>query len=125
MVLRCTGDEVRELITTAISADVIEANYLVTANLVVTEDLGNSNLSAARLKEIEKYLAAHFVALAEERGSLLEEEIDDVLERTADVYAPGYASTRYGQQALVLDSSGKLAGASASSSKLKALFRIV
>jgi len=125
MALRTTGAAVKELINTTLTADTIEASHLVTANLLVDEELLGYGYSSARLAEIEKWLAAHFVALTEERGSLLEEEIDDTVEKTANVYSAGLSSTRYGQQAMIIDTGGKLASLSKAASKPKASFRVI
>jgi hypothetical protein len=86
--------------------------FIATADLIVTEDLANAGLSQARLTQIELYLAAHFVCITEERGGVAAEKLGDASER---YNAPatgkdigGLATTRYGQQALALDTSGIL-----------------
>ncbi len=78
----------------------------------------------AILEKIELYLAAHFVALTSEKGTLKFSKVGD----SSDAWdvtelGEGLRATRYGQTALVLDTSGILANKG--SSKLKALFRIV
>lgn len=94
------------------------------ADMIVTEDLAGKGLSPDRLKFIELNLACHFVALAEERGGLKVSKTGDTLETYSGNYTQGLNLTRFGQQAIVLDTSGTLV-AQADSSKKKALFAVV
>jgi hypothetical protein len=82
--------------------------FIATAHLLITEDLAASGLSTARLTQIELYLAAHFVALTEERGNLSEHTVGDATEKYSMKLGSGLSLTRYGQQAVNLDTSGKL-----------------
>ncbi len=123
MAIRTTVRDVRELVPNGAEDNVILNNYIVTANAIVDTYLLTAGLSAAILIEIEKYLAAHFTAIFEEKGGLVKVEIDDATDEYADIYSAGYNSTRFGQQAIVLDSSGTLANLG--TGKLKALFRVV
>jgi len=109
MAIRVTEAEVKEIIKTSIS-DVIVLNSMITnASLIVDEDIEpTAGHSAERLKMIELYLAAHFVALSEERGGLIELELGDARDEMANVYGEGLKSTRYGQMALSADTSGLL-----------------
>lgn len=99
--------------------------FITTAHLIVTEELISSGLSAARLKEIELYLSAHFASLRFEKDGLRKQKIGDVEEEYNAVKGTkgGLESTRYGQQALALDTSGDLA--SLATSPRKARFRVV
>lgn len=86
--------------------------FISTADLIITEDLANAGLSQDRLTLIELYLAAHFVCITEERGGIAAEKIGDASERYQPVATGkdigGLATTRYGQQALAMDTSGTL-----------------
>ena len=100
--------------------------FIDVAALIVDENLVGQGLSAARLKQIELYLAAHFTTVTEEKGSLVSSKSGDA----EDTYftrelGKGLAMTRYGQQALTLDSSGILSGLSKLVGSLKAQFRVV
>ena len=99
--------------------------FIATANLLVTEELGSAGLSSDRLKQIELYLAAHFAAVTFEKGGLRRQKIGDAEEdyKVLGASAIGLVSTRYGQQAIALDSSGTLGALTAST--VKARFRIV
>lgn len=99
--------------------------FIETANLIVTEELADQGLSAARLKQVELYLAAHYAVITLERGGLKSQKINEA-EEDYKVIADknqGIASTRFGQQAIALDTSGKLG--ELTSSILKAEFRVV
>lgn len=99
--------------------------FLTAAALIRSEDLGSSGLSTARLDLIELQLAAHFATLTIEFGGIQAWDNGQANEKYKQIATSdkGYNSTRYGQQALALDSSGTLANASTSG--LKAQFRVV
>lgn len=122
MTARVTAGEVKEIIQTEISDDVILTNHIETANLFVDTHLTTKH-SAPVLKKIELYLAAHFVALTEERGGLTRSKVGEADESLANVYAEGFRATRYGQTALSLDTSGTLTRIA--QTRLKAEFRVV
>ena len=98
-------------------------SFIKTAKLIVEEDLADQGMSAARLDQIIIYLAAHFACLRVERGGLRSSQTlnaKDEYQLNAD---KGLRSTRYGQQAITLDTSGVLA--SSAKAVGKAEFRIV
>ena len=99
-----TSDEVKAVIDT--NRDV--SSFIDSAHLIVTEDLADADLSDDRLKQIELYLAAHFVALTEERGGLVKSKHGDASEEYQFEKGRGIAMTRYGQTAIDLDTSGTL-----------------
>jgi hypothetical protein len=120
---RVTAEAVKEVVSTSLSDDVVLTNHIDTANVLVDEHLGASGLSDALLQKIELYLAAHYVALTEEGGALTRDKIGDADQSYANIYDMGLKGTRFGQQALALDSTGALSAATTSS--LKAEFRVV
>lgn len=106
---RVTVTEVKEIIETTLEVSDIKP-YITAANLTVTEWLGSSTvLSSAQLKEIERWLTAHFIAATRER-QVSQEKIGEssakYMGKSDDV---GLNSTTYGQQAILLDTSGTLA----------------
>ena len=125
MAARATAEQVKELIQTSLSDETIASNMVITANTYVNANLLAEGHSAATLKQIELYLATHFVAITEERGGLIRSEYGDAEEWLSDIYGSGLKSTRYGQTALLLDTSGVLARISSGSDKLKASFVVV
>lgn len=81
--------------------------FIQTANILVTEYLASSSLSVALLKEIETYLAAHFVTLRDLRTK--QERADGVAFTFQGEWGMGLDSSSYGQTAQILDSTGTLA----------------
>lgn len=116
---RVTDSEVKALLTT----DREVKPFIETASLLVDELLVGQGMSDARLKQVELYLSAHYLAIAEERGALLSSEKGDSKDEYGVAQGQGLTLTRFGQQALALDSSGVLS-AEVSPTK-KALFRVV
>lgn len=96
--------EVLEIIDTSLG-DTIP--FITAANLIVTEKLGDSSLSAAHLKEIERWLAAHLIAIRDPKASM-----EKVGEAQVQYISPktglGLEGTSYGQQVLLLDTTGTL-----------------
>ena len=125
MAIRVTAAEVKDIINTSIDDQVILNSMITTASLLVDENVSavTPSLSTALLKRIELYLAAHFVSLTEEKGALIGEEFGDSNVRLANIYSAGYNSTRFGQMAVSLDTSGQLKSLGAPT--LKATFRVV
>ena len=116
------------LVTDAEVKEIIDTNrdttpFIDVADLLITESLSGKGLSNARLTKIELYLAAHFATVTEERGGLTRSGVGDAVEAYNVEPGKGLLSTRYGQQAIALDSSGTLT--SLSREALKAEFRVV
>lgn len=112
-------DELRQILE--VPGDVEDTSlegFLADANLIITEDLAGKGLSAARLKTIEKYVAAHFSLMLTERGGLTSSRQGDSQDNYTSMSAlgnkaiAGFQLTRYGQQAILLDTSGTLAALS-------------
>lgn len=123
MVARVNAEEVKEVVSTSLSNDTILGSMIDTANVLVDTHLLGEGHSDDVLKKIELYLAAHFVALTEEGGGITRARLGEADESYANVYGTGLNSTRFGQTALSLDSSGVLA--SVAQATLKAEFRVV
>lgn len=104
--MRVTDAEVREII----DIDPLITNiapFITIANLMVTDKLGASGLSAEMLKEIERWLAAHFVAMRDPR--VKSESIGGITTSYQGTTGEGLKSTLYGQQAVLMDTTGTLA----------------
>ena len=123
MSARVSAVQVKEVIDTSLTDATILASMIDTANLYIDTHLLAQGHSADILEKIELYLAAHIVALTEERGSLRGGKFGDASEFLSDVYSEGFKATRFGQLAVSLDTSGVLAAVS--SPQLKARFRVV
>lgn len=121
---RVLGVEVKQHITTSISADVVDTDFIPIANAMVNDHLVGKGISTIILAKIELFLAAHFVALMEELGGLTRDSYGDSAQSMSDAYRDGGLNlTRYGQQALVLDTTGTLRTVYAP--KQKAEFRVI
>ena len=98
-----------------------------TANVLVDDQLLGKGLSTVLLKQIELYLAAHFASIMYTDGTLATQEIGEARERYHNIYKQGLQSTRYGQQAILLDTTGTLAELSAAteSPRLRAEFQVI
>lgn len=123
MAVRVAAADVKKVITTTIADAVVDDTMIAVANLIVDEHLLDAGHSEDMLTKIELYLAAHFVALTEEGGGITRAKMGDASEGYSDVYEAGFKSTRFGQTALALDSSGVLT--SLATNKLRAEFRVL
>ncbi len=99
--------------------------FIEVANLVVDETLASLGMSAERLKQIELYLAAHFMAITEERGAPRRQRLGETVEEWFQDIGKGLNATRFGQQALLLDTTGTLSSENAGVGKPNAQFRVV
>lgn len=120
---RVQPEEVKELVATDVEDSVVLASVIDTMHLFVDEHLLGEGHSEEMLGKIELYLSAHLLTLIEERGGLTRSRLGDADESYANMYGRGFLSTRFGQFALTLDTSGILANLGAST--LKAQFRVV
>lgn len=110
MALDVTSNEVHALINST-ETGIDLTPQINAANLMVTEDLATSGLSDDRKRLISLYLAAHFSILTLERGGLTHYEVGESVEKYPGVAgsAQGLNATKWGQQAVALDTSGTLA----------------
>lgn len=103
---RVTSAQVKEIIETTKTIDA----HITAANAIVTEKLGSkTTITDALKKEIERWLAAHFIACSTFR------QVKVTRAKSAqDVYmgfggGEGLKATLYGQNVLVLDATGEFA----------------
>lgn len=110
------------------AASAVMTPAITVADLMVTEDLAGSTLTSDRKKQIELYLAAHFATLSNDAGPLAGETLGEAKETYHNIYASGLRATRFGQQAILLDTTGALAALADSvenPGKKKALMTVV
>jgi hypothetical protein len=110
MAARVTAAEVKEIIETDLT-DAAIAPMIAMATMEVDERLVDLDLSAARLKEIERWLAAHFISSSLDPRTK-SEGAGSVSQSFEGQQGTGLKATRYGQQAIVLDTTGTLAASS-------------
>jgi hypothetical protein len=107
MANRVTLDEVKEIIVTDLSNTSINA-FITSANITVTAILGgDTTITSAQLKEIERWLTAHFIASGPERQSHSEKAGDATVTYEGKT-GKGLNGTSYGQQVIILDTTGKM-----------------
>ena len=100
MAVRTTDDEVKEIIDTSL-------DDLTPFILVASQQVDRiSGLGTAVLKEIERWLAAHFVAIRDKRTS--KDSVGDSSHTYEGRTGMALDFTRYGQQAKLLDTTGTL-----------------
>lgn len=105
--MRTTADAVAKIIQVDASVTDISM-FIETANNLVTRLLGtNADLDSAALELIERWLSAHFYAVFDPRVS--SESVSGVSASYQHSVSLGLAVTTYGQQAMMLDTTGTLA----------------
>lgn len=114
---RTTDAELTEIIETDLSA-AQRAAFINSAFHLVEDQLTGKGLSADILGEIEKYLAAHFLSVRDQRAARedIGSEYSVTYQGKTDM---GLQATHYGQMALTLDPSGTLARLSSSPKRAK------
>jgi hypothetical protein len=108
MAARVTDSEVRKVAGEPTTSDPTLA-IRTANNLVEVHFASVSTLSDDTLRDIELYLAAHFLSLSSRGGPLAAHTLGDATERYHNIYAAGLKSTVFGQQAILLDTTGTLA----------------
>lgn len=118
-----TQAQIKSLLDTTYAKDAGYDAFIATANIVVDEDLAQSGLSDNRKTQIALFLAAHFATLTIEKGGVRGAEVGNTDQEFKYTTGAGYTQTRFGQQAITLDTSGTLARNA--EPKMKAELRVV
>lgn len=105
MTVRVTETEVEKLIDVDSNIDV--SVFITAANQLIDDVLAGAGFTEAELKEIERWLSAHFVALRQRQ--LTAEWFGAAKEQYGGNFGKGLEFTQYGQTVKVLDTSGRLA----------------
>ena len=110
MAVRTTDAKVKEIID--VDDSVSLTPFIAISNQLVTEVCGGTDTihTEERLTIIETWLAAHFYAIRDNRLSA--ESLDFMEYRSEFQFKVGYdlRNTMYGQQVLIMDTSGGFAG---------------
>ena len=114
---RVTSDEVKEIIETSLT-DV--GAFITAANLMVTNFLSGESLTDAHLKEVERWLAAHLIAMRERQIQMT--KTGESMDQYGGRFGKGLEFTQYGQQVLIMDTTGKLKNAGKIKSKIETIF---
>lgn len=119
MATRVTPAEVKDIIDTDLTDLRIQA-MIDGANQIITKVLGSAGLAEELLKEIERWLSAHYIAATFERQAI-HEVAGPAEQKFSDVFKAGLDSTTYGQTAKGLDPTGALADMGMKTIKLIAI----
>ena len=103
---RVTEAEVKKILSTTLTNEGITP-FLTAANVLITDVLTDEDYGNLLMKEIEKWLTAHFVAIRDPQ--IAKEKIGDVDATYQGKTGLGLNHTSYGQQVMVLEHHGKLA----------------
>lgn len=124
---RVTQSEVRSMSGLDVSQSAAVEAAIPVASTLVDEQLASKGLTESTMKSVELLLSCHFALLSAEDGPKSSVRIGEASERYHDIYGPGFKATRFGQQAMVLDTSGTLSALSAKAEKTSrhAQFRVV
>ena len=106
MAVRITAAEVRDIMDATVLTDPIIGTYILGANTLINSVLGIGITDI--LKEIERWLTAHLIAISRERMAKKEEAGGAKIEYIGD-YGAGLDSTPYGQMVQILDTTGAMA----------------
>ncbi len=108
MTVRTNATDVKIIMDNVTLLDTIVNSYIISANAMVTDVLGGSGIAEATLTEIERWIAAHLITVTRERTAKKEAAGPASIEYAGE-FGTGLSSTAYGQAAIALDYTGKLA----------------
>lgn len=106
MTNRVAPEEVKAIMDNVTVPSIDMDTYILGANTLVNTALGTGD--SPILKEIERWLAAHLIAITRERMALKEEAGTAKITYIGE-YGKGLNSTPYGQMVMILDLTGKMA----------------
>jgi len=118
--MRTSAAEVKQIISTDLADSIIEA-FIAGATELVTEVIGTSTaITTALKKEIERWLTAHMLASTREQ-QLVSGGAGGATATYQGKTGMRLESTMYGQQVLVLDTTGGFATLGGKSAKITAI----
>lgn len=125
MAQRVTADQLKTYLGLETTDATDLSLFLDMGNRVVEDDLTTVGLSDNKLFLIELNLDAHFACLSLEKGGITRQKVGASEEGYRQDFSsrPNLSMTRYGQQAVALDTSGTLS--SVDSPMGKAEFRVL
>lgn len=106
MSTRVTEAEVKDIIDTDLTEEQIRP-FIEAASQLITDTLSGEEYGTITLKEIERWLSAHFIAIRDPR--VAQEKIGDAAVTYQGKTGLGLDHTSYGQQVLLLEHHGVLA----------------
>lgn len=122
MTCRVTGAAVKQILETDLTAVELQP-FIIAANALIDARIPTAELSPATLKEIERWLAAHFACAKDPRAQ--SEKIGNEYQVSyTGTTGAGLMATIYGQTAVSLDRTGSLAASEANGGAKRARFQI-
>ncbi|MFP4047483.1 MAG: hypothetical protein ACLFT4_06955 [Bacteroidales bacterium] len=110
-----TPNDIKLIIDTDMEDDDI-SGYIDSASALIETWFSGVSASTTMLKEVERWLAAHLIAMSKER-QVKEEGAGGAYVRYSGIFGTGLKTTSYGQTAIEIDSTNTLK--SISGKKLK------
>jgi hypothetical protein len=108
MATRVTPDEVKEIMDGLTATDSIIETFITAASAVIDQVFaGDTVISSTLLKELERWLTAHFIASTIFRMAS-EEKLGEAQMKYTGKWGENLASTSYGQTVKLLDITGKM-----------------
>ena len=105
MAIRCTDEEIEAIIE--IDSSITDLTpFKTAANIIVDAKLLDTDLEESTLKEIERWLSAHFVTVRDTRSS--KEQAGSVLQSFQYKVYLDLRTSMYGQAAMAVDTTGIL-----------------
>lgn len=118
--MRTTAAEVKQIMPDIELTDVLVEAYIKAANTWLNKIMNLSGLGEEILTEIERWVTAHLITVTRERQAKKEGAGGAFIEYAGD-FGEGLKSSSFGQTAIMLDTSGRLAAAGKQSIMMKAL----
>ena len=117
--MRTTPAEVLLVMDNVTLSDTIVNTYILAANRMVNNILGVSTTDPI-LIEIERWLAAHLIAITRERQAKKEGAGGASIEYAGE-FGMGLSSTSYGQMVMTLDNTGLMASTNLKAASIHAI----
>ena len=106
--MRTSAEKVKQIIDTDTEDTVVDA-FISAANELVSEELGDTSLSDALLGEIETWVTAHFLSSSNLERQIKSADAGPTSVTYTGQYGTNFSLTSYGQVAMTLDTTGRLA----------------
>ena len=120
MTVRVSDAEVKEILNTDITDT---STFITAANVVINNELSDEitagDVDTDTLKEMERWLAAHFASAWDQQA--VELALGEARVKYQGQFGKGLESTTYGQRALLLDPTGRLVGGGRKTAKFKSI----
>ena len=121
MVVRVTADEVKEIMDGLTASDSIIETFITAASAVIDQIFaGDTVIGTTLLKELERWLTAHFIASTIFRMSA-SEKLGEAEMKYVGKWGENLASTPYGQTVKLIDITGKMSQIGKSSATITAI----